>query len=64
MSESFSTRQTKFVDSLLNGMYPKGIPERLLFLRDQYLNGGVQIDEIYKEIRKDAEWTTGNVKSF
>ena len=55
MSESFSTRQTKFVDNLLKGMYPKGIPEHLLFLRDQYLNGGVQIDEIYKEIRKDAQ---------
>ena len=55
MSESFSTRQAKFVDSLLNGMYPKSIPERLLFLRGQYLNGEVQINEIYKEIRKDAE---------
>jgi hypothetical protein len=53
--DDFPRRQVKFVDSLLNGMYPKGIPERLLFLRDQYLNGEVQIDEIYKEIRKDAE---------
>ena len=55
MLESFPNRQTKFVDNLLTGVYPDGIPAYLMFLRDQYLAGSIQIDQIYQEIRKDAE---------
>jgi len=62
--ESFPNRQAKFVDNLLKGMYPEGVTEHLLFLREQYLAGNIQIDQIYQEIRKDAEWTTSNEKSF
>ena len=36
-------------------MYPEGVTEHLLFLREQYLAGTIQIDQIYQEIRKDAE---------
>ena len=55
MLESFPNRQTKFVDNLLKGMYPEGVSEHMLFLREQYLAGNIQIDQIYQEIRKDAE---------
>lgn len=55
MNDLLHFQRTNFVDGVIAAFCMDEVPESILYLRDQYINGDIYIDTIYRELRGASE---------
>jgi hypothetical protein len=55
MTDLLQYQRTNFVDKVIASFCIDEVPESILYLRDQYINGDIYIETIYRELRGASE---------
>lgn len=55
MIDLLKFQRTNFVDGVIAAFCSDEVPESILHLRDQYINGDIYIETIYRELRGASE---------
>jgi len=55
MNDLLQFQRANFVDGVIAAFCIDEVPESILYLRDQYINGDIYIDTIYRELRGASE---------
>jgi hypothetical protein len=55
MNDLLQYQRTNFVDGVIAAFGLDEVPESILYLRDQYINGDIYIETIYRELRGASE---------
>jgi hypothetical protein len=55
MTDLLQYQRANFVDGVIAAFGLDEVPESILYLRDQYINGDIYIDTIYRELRGASE---------
>jgi hypothetical protein len=55
MNDLLQYQRTNFVDGVIAAFGLDEVPESVLYLRDQYINGDIYIETIYRELRGASE---------
>jgi hypothetical protein len=55
MNDLLQYQRTNFVDGVIAAFGLDEVPESILYLRDQYIQGEIYIETIYRELRGASE---------
>ena len=55
MNDLLQYQRTNFVDGVIAAFGLDEVPESILYLRDQYIQGEIYIETIYQELRGASE---------
>jgi hypothetical protein len=55
MNDLLQYQRTNFVDKVIASFSLDEVPESILYLRDQYIQGEIYIETIYRELRGASE---------